>query len=108
MLKTRPYTLIDRLAIRDTNPRDSEAGMDLSRSRAWGFEVHNGHDQAVTVELTNGATRAGTGVTATIPANTVEPIVTDIWLPSLGVRTSYAVAPTTGALSVKGWVQEES
>lgn len=78
----------------------------LPRGRAF-FRVRNGHNQILTVEIIassfNDPAGAGlTGATAAIPANTTQAVVTDIWAPYLGLEARYAVAPTSGDLTIEG------
>ena len=103
--------LFDREKIRDTSAHYPRLLISLADADAWGFEVKNYHNQEATAELIGGGVNnpaaAGLlGSSATIAANTREPIATDIWFPWLGLRVTYATVPTTGELEVTGWVQE--
>jgi hypothetical protein len=107
----RNFLLFDRLTIRDIVNHFPLDMLPLAKARAWGFTVYNDHNQALTVTLiggsspepaANGAVAAG----SSIAANTREPVATDVWLAFLGLRASYAIAPTDGTLTIEGWVQE--
>ncbi|NIV33255.1 MAG: hypothetical protein GWN58_28560 [Anaerolineae bacterium] len=102
--------IFDQERIRDTDNRVGRAVLDLSNARHWGFEVINDHDQAVDVELLAGGIRPASGlglvgVSATIAANTTEPILTDVWARAMTVRVSYATPPSEGNLTVIGFRQ---
>ena len=107
------YTLFSDREIRDTKTYYPDELLDLSQATYWGFDVENSCNQDVICELIGGSrdipASAGlidVGATVTIAAGATLPIATDIWMPFLGVRISYAVAPTSGKLRTTGWVQE--
>lgn len=113
-LKLRPQVvLFDGLAIIDTANHDPLVMVDLSKadpSGSWMFDVWNDHNQILTFNviaaLTNDPASAGlTGNTGTIAAVTREPIINDTWAPFVGIRVNYAVAPTTGQLTIRAQVR---
>ncbi len=113
-LKKREYILFSNQNVRDTKYYYPTTLLDLSHAIAWGFEVENYCDQIVTCELIGGSINAPSGVgvlgsnaSATVAAGAVAPIATNIWLPFLGVRISYASSPTSGYIKITGWVQEK-
>lgn len=108
-----PVTLFADLAVRDTiNHRPTEGGavLDLRGARNWHFDIENGCNQEVTVNIIGGANRSPDGmgllgVSVAIAANTLEPIATDIWLAFMSLQISYAVGPASGAITAKGFRQ---
>ena len=106
-LITKRFDLIRNLEIRDTASHYPTDLMNLDKAVAWGFEVKNKHNQAVTVALIGGEARGLVGSSASVAANTDEPVATDVWNPWLGLRATYSTAPTSGDLTILGWVQEE-
>jgi len=98
-------TLFDRYPIRDTNTHFPIRLAPLSGMRWWAFEVFNDLNQSVNVYPIGGFgdnPRSGRiGTYQTIAANTLEPIVTDDWLPWYGCRVDCSTAPTTGTLSIR-------
>ena len=108
-----PVVMFNALEIRDTinhRPTEAPSVMDLRGARNWSFDVINDHNQIVTIEIIGGSNRSPEGmgllgVSVTIAANTTEPIATDIWLPFMSIQVSYAVAPATGTVSVRGFRQ---
>ena len=86
--------------------------LDLRKAKSWAFEVNNTLDQAVRVHLigsmSNNTIGAGdVGISQSVAANTVEPIITTHWAPFLGVRLVAAANPASGEISVKGQAQVE-
>ena len=106
-MKTINVTLFDRAAIRDVLSHDPPHFLDLSKAKAWGFEVRNSCNQPVIVALIGGPGGGLTGAGGVVAAGVTEPVITDVWLPRLGLRATYAVAPVAGSLSITGWLQEE-
>jgi len=113
-LKKREYILFSNQNVRDTKYYYPVTLVDLSQAISWGFEVENYCNQIVTCELIGGSINASSGVgtlgtnaSATVAAGAVAPIATNIWLPFLGVRISYAISPTSGYIKITGWVQEK-
>ena len=107
------YTLFSDRVIVDTKTYAPDELLDLSQATYWGFDIENSSDQDVTCELIGGSRNTpaaagpiGSGAVATIGAGLTLPIATDIWMPYLGVRATYKVAPTKGKLRITGWVQE--
>ncbi|MCI0441271.1 MAG: hypothetical protein L0177_19385, partial [Chloroflexi bacterium] len=103
--------LFDRFQVRDTALKHPLRALDLRGADYWGFDVLNEHDQTVLVELIGGDSRAPSslgaiGVSASIAANTNEPIVTDIWIPTMAVRISYSTQPTAGQITVYGFARK--
>ena len=105
------YPLIDAQKIRDTAPHWADRMLDLRRAENWGFEVENHTDQSVAVHLIasgreNPSSAGDVGVSVNVAAGTTEPMVTSYWMPWLGLRIIFAIAPTTGSISIEGFVQE--
>lgn len=108
-LVKKRYTLFDHRVIKDTKIYFPDVLMDLSLGIAWGFDIDNAQDQTVTVELIGGGDPSSMGLvgsSGSVAAGTIQPLATNIWLPFLGVRISYASAPSAGNITVTGWVQE--
>jgi hypothetical protein len=114
--QTLPWVrLIDRLAITDTGSHRPNVLLNLNQAVSWVFEVNNQLDQSVTIHLVGAFTddpgNAGdVGLSATIAATTVEPVVLDasnLWTPFSGLRAVCPVAPSAGFVTVRGAVQVE-
>ena len=104
--------LFDRLKIRDTNAKYPAMLLDLRDAEYWGFEVDNSHDQNATVSLIGGSvgvpgSAGNVGADVTVNSATVEPIATDIWLPFLGLKVAFATAPTSGEITITGFVKRK-
>lgn len=112
-LVKKEYKLFDQSPIRDNVIHLPSVLLDLTKGQVWSFEVRNMANQIVTVSLLGGSDKAPSsaglvGMTANIAANTIEPVVTNVWMPYVGMQVRYAVAPIVGYITVTGWVQELS
>lgn len=112
-VQPRQKTIFDNVQIRDTNARNPQAMLDLSDAQNWFYDIFNGHDQTVTLDLVgSSADEPGTapliGATVTIAANTRAPWVTNFWTRFQSVRVSYTVQPTAGQITIIGVVQPKA
>jgi len=100
--------IFNKIPFRDTVTHDGRFMIPMVDNGNIYFEVVNTHDQAVTVELVAGLTGGYVGATRiglpeTVGANSSEGFTVsadDTWGPWVGVQLSFAVAPTSGFVSV--------
>jgi len=110
-LYTQKINLFDREQIRDTSSRYPEKALNLRGAEYWTIEVDNRHNQTVLVEMISGAGRPPaamglSGPSNSIAASTFEPIHIEVWGPEISIRVSYGTSPTTGHLTVDGFIQK--
>ena len=116
---TVPETLVDALAIRDTNAHDPSTTHDTTPDalfadvhewRGWTLKVANTLDQAVTLTLYGNFAMSTTGAddyadTLSVAADAVGYITFHIartaWTPWIYPSLQCSVAPTSGAVTVE-------
>lgn len=109
-LQSQVATIFEAQAIRGTAATPGKAMLRVP-GRAWGygFLVLNQHNQSGSFQLMgnmsdNYGTAGIMGGAVSIAANTPEFLGVDsrLWAPYLGLRVTYATAPTSGELTVSG------
>ena len=105
-----PYIMPPR-PVRAISPQLPTELLDLRKASFWYFEVRNYTDQALTAKLigsiqSNPAQAGEIGAETSVAADTIEPIVTDLFAPFLGVKVSFATAPTRGNVEIYAYAQE--
>lgn len=104
------YEQINR-PIRGTETINPEIMSPLHYATKWAFDINNGCNQAVTITPIGGSD-AGAGSAGAIDAdfavaaNTRQSYATELWHLWVGLRAVYALAPTTGTLTIRLAVQE--
>ena len=97
--------------IRGTEIVNPDIMSPLHYASKWAFDINNGCNQAVTITPIGGSD-AGAGSAGAIDAdfavaaNTRQAYATELWHLWVGLRATYAVAPTTGVLTIRLAVQE--
>lgn len=104
-------TLFDNVQIRDTSAHAPRALVDIRDAATSAFEIFNGTDKTVTLDLVGslyddpgGAGTLGASVTVATGVRTgwlVQPKIAFI-----GVRVTFTVAPTVGQITITGQAQK--
>lgn len=111
-MATRIATFFDKEAIRDSVAHRAIRLLDCrGRTDQWAlFDVHNGCDQSVTIEVVaanfddpQGA--GGSKLTYTVAAQTREPVFIDAIGPFTGCFVSYTTPPTEGQLDMDASIE---
>lgn len=111
--QTASTYIIRSKQIRDTVDHDPDQLIDMRVADWVSFDVANSHNEPMTYALVgSGAGSAGLtvlGSGGTVGANTIECITVDFakfQCSYLGIRASYATAPTSGQLTIVGTKRE--
>ena len=106
--RVRMARIFTKTPFRDTVTHDGRFMIQMVDNSDIFFEVVNTHDQAVTVELVTGSCGGYVGATRiglpeTIAANQSEGFTVaadSTWGPWIGIQINFAVAPTSGFVTV--------
>jgi len=102
------FSLMSGVEIRDTVVHLPSLLVDMTQAVDWSFNVSNACNQEVTLQMLGNVSQdtGSTGTlapTVTVSANSSDVLSVEVgryWTPYIGMSASYAVAPSSGALTI--------